>query len=53
MHVPPAPLPERSKVLVPPKHGGVLSRTVVADYPIAKGVAPGVFVTASTSLPSV
>lgn len=51
MHGPAATLDMLSKVLVPEKDGGVLSRTGVVDYSIGKGVAPGVFVVAEMSHP--
>jgi predicted homoserine dehydrogenase-like protein len=53
MHGPKATLEELSKVLVPKKDGGVLSRLGVVDYSIGKGVAPGVFVVAEMSHPRV
>ena len=53
MHGPAATLDTLSKVLVPEKDGGVLSRTGVVDYSIGKGVAPGVFVVAEMSHPRV
>ena len=53
MHGPAATLPELSKILVPQKDGGVLSRTGVVDYSIGKGVAPGVFVIADMSHPRI
>ncbi len=53
MHGPAATLGELSKVLVPQKDGGVLSRVGVVDYSIGKGVAPGVFVIADMSHPRV
>ena len=53
MHGPAATLPELSKVLVPERDGGVLSRTGVVDYTIGKGVAPGVFVVADMSHPRI
>ncbi len=49
MHGPAATLGELSKVLVPQKDGGVLSRVGVVDYTVGKGVAPGVFVIAEMS----
>ena len=51
MHGPSATLDQLSKVLVPKKDGGVLSRVGVVDYTIGKGVAPGVFVVADMSHP--
>ncbi len=53
MHGPAATLGELSKVLVPEKDGGVLSRVGVVDYTIGKGVAPGVFVVADMSHPRI
>ena len=53
MHGPAATLDELSKVLVPEKDGGVLSRVGVVDYSIGKGVAPGVFVVADMSHPRI
>ena len=53
MHGPKATLDELSKVLVPEKHGGVLSQVGVVDYSIGKGVAPGVFVVADMSHPRI
>ena len=53
MHGPAATLGELSKVLVPEKDGGVLSRVGVVDYSIGKGVAPGVFVVADMSHPRI
>ena len=53
MHGPAATLDELSKVLVPEKDGGVLSRVGVVDYSIGKGVAPGVFVIADMSHPRI
>jgi predicted homoserine dehydrogenase-like protein len=53
MHGPAATLDTLSKVLVPEKDGGVLSRAGVVDYSIGKGVAPGVFVVAEMSHPRV
>ena len=53
MHGPSATLNTLSKVLVPKKDGGVLSRVGVVDYSIGKGVAPGVFVVAEMSHPRV
>jgi predicted homoserine dehydrogenase-like protein len=53
MHGPAATLPELSKVLVPEKDGGVLSKVGVVDYSIGKGVAPGVFVIADMSHPRI
>ncbi|ANT50297.1 NAD(P)H-dependent oxidoreductase [Mesorhizobium amorphae] len=53
MHGPAATLGELSKVLVPQKDGGVLSKVGVVDYSIGKGVAPGVFVIADMSHPRV
>ena len=53
MHGPAATLDKLSKVLVPEKDGGVLSRTGVVDYSVGKGVAPGVFVVAEMSHPRV
>ena len=53
MHGPTATLDQLSKVLVPEKDGGVLSRVGVVDYSIGKGVAPGVFVVADMSHPRV
>ena len=53
MHGPSATLSELSKVLVPAKDGGVLSRAGVVDYSIGKGVAPGVFVIAEISHPRI
>jgi len=51
MHGPAATLGELSKVLVPQKDGGVLSKVGVVDYSIGKGVAPGVFVVAELAHP--
>ena len=53
MHGPSATVETLSKVLVPKKDGGVLSRMGVVDYSIGKGVAPGVFVVAEMSHPRV
>lgn len=53
MHGPAATLGELSKVLVPEKHGGVLSKVGVVDYSIGKGVAPGVFCIIETRHPRV
>jgi predicted homoserine dehydrogenase-like protein len=53
MHGPAATLDQLSKVLVPEKDGGVLSRVGVVDYSIGKGVAPGVFVVADMSHPRI
>ena len=53
MHGPSATLDQLSKVLVPKKDGGVLSRMGVVDYTIGKGVAPGVFVVAEMSHPRI
>jgi predicted homoserine dehydrogenase-like protein len=53
MHGPSATLDQLSKVLVPKKDGGVLSRMGVVDYSIGKGVAPGVFVVAEMSHPRI
>ncbi len=53
MHGPSATLGELSKVLVPQKDGGVLSKIGVVDYSIGKGVAPGVFVIADMSHPRI
>ena len=53
MHGPSATLGELSKVLVPEKDGGVLSKAGVVDYSIGKGVAPGVFVIADMSHPRI
>jgi predicted homoserine dehydrogenase-like protein len=53
MHGPAATLAELSKVLVPERDGGVLSRAGVVDYTIGKGVAPGVFVIAEMSHPRI
>ena len=53
MHGPAATLDQLSKVLVPKKDGGVLSRSGVVDYTIGKGVAPGVFVVADMSHPRI
>ncbi len=53
MHGSAATLNELSKVLVPKKDGGVLSRSGVVDYSIGKGVAPGVFVIAEMSHPRI
>ncbi|MDX8436849.1 MULTISPECIES: NAD(P)H-dependent oxidoreductase [Mesorhizobium] len=53
MHGPAATLGELSKVLVPQKDGGVLSKVGVVDYSIGKGVAPGVFVVADMSHPRI
>ncbi|MEP9386325.1 NAD(P)H-dependent oxidoreductase [Mesorhizobium sp. KR9-304] len=53
MHGPAATLGELSKVLVPQKDGGVLSKVGVVDYSIGKGVAPGVFVIADMSHPRI
>ncbi|MEI9403456.1 NAD(P)H-dependent oxidoreductase [Mesorhizobium argentiipisi] len=53
MHGPSATLGELSKVLVPEKDGGVLSKIGVVDYSIGKGVAPGVFVVADMSHPRI
>jgi len=53
MHGPSATLGELSKVLVPEKDGGVLSKVGVVDYSIGKGVAPGVFVIADMSHPRI
>ncbi|WP_421695946.1 NAD(P)H-dependent oxidoreductase [Aestuariivirga sp.] len=53
MHGPAATLDTLSKVLVPEKDGGVLSRSGVVDYSVGKGVAPGVFVIAEMSHPRV
>jgi predicted homoserine dehydrogenase-like protein len=53
MHGPTATLSQLSKVLVPEKDGGVLSRMGVVDYSIGKGVAPGVFVVAEMSHPRI
>jgi len=53
MHGPAATLPDLSKVLVPERDGGVLSRVGVVDYTIGKGVAPGVFVVADMSHPRI
>jgi predicted homoserine dehydrogenase-like protein len=53
MHGPAATLGEISKVLVPEKDGGVLSKVGVVDYSIGKGVAPGVFVVADMSHPRI
>jgi predicted homoserine dehydrogenase-like protein len=53
MHGPAATLDTLSKVLVPEKDGGVLSRSGVVDYSIGKGVAPGVFVVAEMSHPRI
>lgn len=53
MHGPAATLGELSKVLVPEKDGGVLSKVGVVDYSIGKGVAPGVFVIADMSHPRI
>ncbi len=53
MHGPAATLDTLSKVLVPEKDGGVLSRSGVVDYSVGKGVAPGVFVVAEMSHPRV
>ena len=53
MHGPAATLDQLSKVLVPEKDGGVLSKVGVVDYSIGKGVAPGVFVVADMSHPRI
>ena len=53
MHGPAATLPELSRVLVPERDGGVLSRVGVVDYTVGKGVAPGVFVVAQMSHPRI
>ena len=53
MHGPSATLDQLSKILVPKKDGGVLSRMGVVDYSIGKGVAPGVFVVAEMSHPRI
>jgi predicted homoserine dehydrogenase-like protein len=53
MHGPAATLDTLSKVLVPEKDGGVLSRSGVVDYTIGEGVAPGVFVVADMSHPRI
>jgi predicted homoserine dehydrogenase-like protein len=53
MHGPSATREELSKVLVPEKDGGLLSRVGVVDYSIGKGVAPGVFVVADMSHPRI
>ncbi|UXN67139.1 NAD(P)H-dependent oxidoreductase (plasmid) [Phyllobacterium sp. A18/5-2] len=53
MHGPAATLEQLSKVLVPEKDGGVLSKAGVVDYSIGKGVAPGVFVIADMSHPRI
>ncbi|MEP7453447.1 NAD(P)H-dependent oxidoreductase [Phyllobacterium sp. SB3] len=53
MHGPAATLDQLSKVLVPERDGGVLSRIGVVDYSIGKGVAPGVFVVADMSHPRI
>ncbi len=53
MHGPSATLDQLSKILVPKKDGGVLSRKGVVDYSIGKGVAPGVFVVAEMSHPRI
>ncbi len=53
MHGPSATLGELSRVLVPQKDGGVLSKAGVVDYSIGKGVAPGVFVIADMSHPRI
>ncbi|ANM20843.1 SAF domain-containing protein (plasmid) [Rhizobium sp. N541] len=53
MHGPAATLDKLSKVLVPEKDGGVLSKIGVVDYSIGKGVAPGVFVVADMSHPRI
>ena len=53
MHGPSATLDQLSKILIPKKDGGVLSRMGVVDYSIGKGVAPGVFVVAEMSHPRI
>lgn len=53
MHGPSASLDDLSRVLVPEKDGGVLSRKGVVDYSIGKGVSPGVFVVAEMAHPRV
>lgn len=53
MHGPSATLDQLSKVLVPEKDGGVLTKVGVVDYSIGKGVAPGVFVIADMSHPRI
>ena len=53
MHGPAATLSELSRVLVPEKDGGVLSKVGVVDYSIGKGVAPGVFIVADMSHPRI
>src|SRR5690606_28284234 len=42
-HGPDAGRAELAKLLIPPEHGGLQSRTGVGDYTVRKGVAPGVF----------
>lgn len=53
MHGPSATLDQLSKVLIPEKDGGILSKVGVVDYSIGKGVAPGVFVIADMSHPRI
>ncbi|HVW54830.1 MAG TPA: NAD(P)H-dependent oxidoreductase [Rhizobiaceae bacterium] len=51
MHGPKASLAELSKVLVPEKDGGCLSKAGCVDYSVGPGVAPGIFVVAEMSHP--
>jgi predicted homoserine dehydrogenase-like protein len=51
MHGPKASLAELSKILVPEKDGGCLSKAGCVDYSVGPGVAPGVFVVAEMAHP--
>ncbi|MGN6585355.1 MAG: NAD(P)H-dependent oxidoreductase [Rhizobiaceae bacterium] len=51
MHGPKASLAELSKVLIPEKDGGCLSKAGCVDYSVGPGVAPGIFVVADMSHP--